>query len=68
MTGWRVHAWALMHQHCHLFIQAPEPNLAAGMSWLQDTVTRRHNVQNRRWVSAMAFLPGLSLIALVTVW
>ncbi len=34
MTGWRVHAWVLMSNHYHLFLQTPELNLVAGMSWL----------------------------------
>ncbi len=49
MTGWRVHAWMLMSNHYHLFIQTPEPNLVAGMSWLQNTLTRRYNVRHRKW-------------------
>ena len=27
MTGWSVHAWVLMSNHYHLFLQTPEPNL-----------------------------------------
>ncbi|WP_449069385.1 transposase [Prosthecobacter sp.] len=49
MTGWRVHAWVLMDNHYHFFIQTPEPNLVAGMSWLQNTYTRRYNVRHRAW-------------------
>lgn len=49
MTGWRVHAWVLMGNHYHLFIQTPEANLVAGMSWLQNTVTRRYNVRHMAW-------------------
>ena len=49
MTGWRVLAWVLMRNHYHLFIQTPEPNLVAGMSWLQNTYTRRFNVRHRAW-------------------
>lgn len=49
MTGWRVHAWVLMSNHYHLFLQTPEPNLVAGMSWLQNTLTRRYNVRHREW-------------------
>ena len=49
MTGWRVHAWVLMGNHYHLFIETPEANLVAGMSWLQNTVTRRHNVRHLAW-------------------
>jgi putative transposase len=49
MTGWRVFAWVLMSNHYHLCIQTPEPNLVAGMKWLQNTVTRRFNVRHRAW-------------------
>ena len=31
MTGWRVHAWVLMSNHYHLFLETPEANLIAGM-------------------------------------
>jgi putative transposase len=48
-TGWRVHAWVLLGNHYHLFLQTPEPNLVAGMSWLQNTLTRRYNVRHRQW-------------------
>ena len=48
-TGWKVHAWVLMGNHYHLFIETPEANLVAGMKWLQNTVTRRHNVRHRKW-------------------
>lgn len=49
MSGWRVHAWVLMGNHYHLFIETPEANLVAGMSWLQNTVTRRYNVRHKAW-------------------
>ena len=49
MTGWRVHAWVLMKNHYHLFIETPEANLVAGMSWLQNTLTRRYNVRHTAW-------------------
>jgi REP element-mobilizing transposase RayT len=49
MTGWRVHDWVLMSNHYHLLLQAPEPNLVAGMGWLQNTLTRRPNVRHRKW-------------------
>ena len=48
-TGWICHAYVLMSNHYHLVIETPEPNLVAGMSWLQNTVTRRHNVKHRLW-------------------
>ncbi len=49
MTGWRVHGWVLLSNHYHLMIETPEPNLVAGMQWLQNTVTRRFNVRHRAW-------------------
>ena len=49
MTGWRVHAWVLMGNHYHLFIQTPEANLVVGMKWFQNTYTRRFNVRHKAW-------------------
>ncbi|HLB33684.1 MAG TPA: transposase [Chthoniobacterales bacterium] len=49
MTGWRVHAWTLMDNHYHLCIQTPEANLVDGMTWLQNTYTRRFNVHHKAW-------------------
>ena len=44
-----MHAWVLMGNHYHLLIETPEPNLVAGMKWLQNTYTRRFNVRHRKW-------------------
>ncbi len=30
-------------------LETPEPNLVAGMQWLQNTLTRRFNVRHRAW-------------------
>ncbi len=30
----RLHAFALMNNHEHLFVETPEPNLSAGMQYL----------------------------------
>jgi len=49
MSGWRVHAWVLMSNHYHLFIETPEANLSAGMKWLQNAYTRRFNTRHRAW-------------------
>lgn len=49
MTGWKVHAWVLMSNHYHLVIETPEPNLVAGMQWLQNAYTRRFNVRHQLW-------------------
>ena len=42
-TGWRIHAYVLMPNHYHLLVETPEPNLVAGMKWLQGTYTLRFN-------------------------
>ena len=49
MTGWLMHAWVFMGNHYHLLVETPEPNLVAGMQWLQNTFTRRFNVRHRKW-------------------
>jgi hypothetical protein len=38
-----------MSNHYHLMVETPEANLAAGMRWLQNTYTRRHNCRHRLW-------------------
>ncbi len=48
-TGWLVHAWVLMGNHYHLFLETPEANLVAGMKWLQVTVARRFNIRHEKW-------------------
>lgn len=45
-TGWMLHAYVLMTNHYHLLIETPEPNLVAGMKWLQGTYTRRYNARH----------------------
>ena len=35
--GWRIHAYVLMGNHYHVLLETPEPNLVAGMKWLQGT-------------------------------
>jgi REP element-mobilizing transposase RayT len=34
--NWQVHAYCLMPNHYHLVLETPEPNLVAGMAWLQE--------------------------------
>ena len=41
--GWRVHAYVVMSNHFHLAVELTEPNLSAGMKWLQGTWIRRYN-------------------------
>ena len=42
-TGWQVHAYVLMPNHFHWVVETPQPNLVAGMKWLQGTDTSRFN-------------------------
>ena len=46
-TGWRVHCYVLMHNHFHILLETPEPNLVVGMQWLQSTYTKRFNGRHR---------------------
>ena len=45
--GWRVHAYVLMGNHYHMLLETPEPNLVAGMRWLQGTYTQRFNARHK---------------------
>jgi REP element-mobilizing transposase RayT len=38
---WRLHAFVVMRNHFHLALATPEPNLVAGMHWLQSTFAVR---------------------------
>lgn len=40
---WLVHAYVLMENHYHFALTTPEPNLSAGMKWLQGTWAARFN-------------------------
>src|SRR5271169_1035762 len=46
--GWRLHAFALMTNHEHLFLQTAEPNLSAGMHLLNSSYTGYFNLRHRR--------------------
>jgi hypothetical protein len=39
----------LMGNLYDLMVETPEGNLVAGMRWLQNTYTRRHNCRHRLW-------------------
>ena len=41
--GWQSPAYVVMSNHYHLAISTPEPNLVAGMQWLQSTYATRFN-------------------------
>jgi REP element-mobilizing transposase RayT len=38
--GWHLFAFVLMTNHEHLFLKTPEPNLSAGMQYLNGSYTR----------------------------
>ena len=46
-TGWEVYAYALMGNHYHMVFKTSKPNLVDGMTWFQNTVTKRHNGRNK---------------------
>lgn len=48
-SGWVLYGWVLMTNHYHFLFQTPEPNLVQGMSWFQNTWTRRFNTRHRLW-------------------
>jgi len=46
--GWRLHAFCLMDNHDHLYVETPEPNLSAGMQHLNGSYTSYFNRRHRR--------------------
>lgn len=46
--GWQMHAFVLMTNHEHLFVQTPQPNLSAGMQNLNGSYTSYFNRRHRR--------------------
>ena len=46
--GWRLHAFVLMSNHDHLFVETPEANLSAGMQFLNGSYTSYFNWRHRR--------------------
>lgn len=46
--GWRLHAFVLMNNHEHLFVETPEGNLCAGMQYLNGSYTSYFNRRHRR--------------------
>jgi len=45
---WRLHSFALMPNHHHLFVETPEPNLSDGMHHLNGSFTGYFNRRHRR--------------------
>lgn len=48
-TGWEVFAWVLMDNHYHIAVRTPKGNLVEGMTWFQNTFTRRINISSGLW-------------------
>jgi putative transposase len=46
--GWRLHAFVLMDNHEHLFVETPAPNLSAGMQYLNGSYTSYFNRRMER--------------------
>lgn len=46
--GWRLHAFVLMTNHEHLFVETPQANLSAGMQFLNGSYTGYFNRRHRR--------------------
>ncbi len=46
--GWRLHAFVLMSNHDHLFVETPEANLSAGMQHYNGSYTSYFNRRYRR--------------------
>lgn len=46
--GWRLHAFVLMTNHDHLFVETPEANLSAGMQYYNGSYTGYFNRRHRR--------------------
>ena len=46
--GWHLFAFVLMTNHEHLFLTTPEPNLSAGMQYLNGSYTSYFNRRHRR--------------------
>ena len=41
--GWRLHAFVLMANHEHLFVETPQPNPSRGMKLLNGSYTQFFN-------------------------
>jgi len=46
--GWLLHAFALMSNHDHLFVETPESNLSAGMQYLNGSYASYFNWRHGR--------------------
>ena len=46
--NWILHAYCLMHNHFHLLVETPDPNLSAGMHLLNGKYAQWHNYDHDR--------------------
>jgi len=46
--GWRLHAFVLMNNHDHLFVETPQANLSGGMQFFNGSYTSYFNRRHRR--------------------
>jgi len=46
--GWRIHAFVLMPNHDHLFLETPRPNLSRGMQFLNGCYSSYFNKRHGR--------------------
>lgn len=46
--GWLLHAFVLMSNHDHLFVETPQANLSAGMQYLNGSYSGYFNARHRR--------------------
>jgi putative transposase len=46
--GWRLHAFVLLTNHDHLFVETPEANLCAGMQYFNGSYSSYFNRRHRR--------------------
>lgn len=46
--GWHLHAYVLMSNHYHVFVETPEANLSAGMGCFNGSYTGYFNKRHRR--------------------
>jgi putative transposase len=49
LAKFNTYAWILMDNHYHWVLETPKANLVEGMTWFQNTITRRINARNRLW-------------------
>jgi len=49
LDRWQVPAWCLMHNHLHLLLETPQPNLAEGMRWFLGVYTTLFNLRQKEF-------------------